>query len=141
MEAYEELECSPRGITPSNNPFGGVDFKPTEFAPFLTFKLFGAAQQAKNAAFNCKACGTHHDPSTFYGNKDLYDKWVSKLANKFEEDLDTFKTEHSCMVLIFSLIDSLANDLLKACYSSMENPFKNITAMIATLIAIYYDDN
>jgi hypothetical protein len=45
------------------------------------------------------------------------------------------------MVLVFSLTDGPANDLLEARYSSTENPFKNTTEMIATLAAVYHDDN
>src|SRR3981081_4223239 len=143
LEAREEPETQrpTRGITPSNSAFGGVDFKPTGFAALPAFKPFGADQDAKNAAFDRKARESRRDPGTFQGNKDLFDKWVIKLADKCEEDLDTFKTERSRMALVFSLTDGPANDLLEARYSSTENPFKNTPEMIATLTAVYHDDN
>jgi hypothetical protein len=143
LEAREEPETQrpTRGITPSNSAFGGVDFKPTGFAALPAFKPFGADQDAKNAAFDRKARESRRDPGTFQGNKDLFDKWVIKLADKCKEDLDTFKTERSRMALVFSLTDGPANDLLEARYSSTEIPFKNTSEMIATLSAVYYDDN
>jgi elongation factor P--beta-lysine ligase len=39
------------------------------------------------------------------------------------------------------LTDGPDNDLLKACYSSPENLFKNPTEMIMTLAAVYHNDN
>src|SRR4030081_600423 len=45
------------------------------------------------------------------------------------------------MALVYSLTEGLANDLLEARYSSTEIPFKNTSEMIATLSAVYYDDN
>src|SRR4030081_3202217 len=45
------------------------------------------------------------------------------------------------MALVFSLTDGPANDLLEARYSSTEILFKNTSEMIATLFAVYYDDN
>src|SRR3982074_3957737 len=88
LEARKEPERPTRGITPSNSAFGGVDFKPTGFAALLAFKPFGADQDAKNAAFDRKACESRRDPGTFQGNKDLFDKWVIKLCDKSEEELD-----------------------------------------------------
>jgi hypothetical protein len=141
MEAREEPEYSTRGITPSNNAFGGVDIEPTGFTALPAFKPFRADQKAKNAAVDRKARETRHDLGIFQSNKDLCDKWVITLAAKCEEDLDIFKTKHSRMVFVFSLTDGLANDLLEARYSSTENPFKNIAKMIASLAEVYHDDN
>jgi len=137
----DELEHSTRGITPINSAFGGTDFRPTEFAALPAFRPFGTDQKAKNAAFDRKARESRRDPGVFQGDKDLFDKWIIKLADKCEEDLETFKTERSRMALVFSLTDGQANDLLEARYSSTEIPFKNTAEMIATLSAVYHDDN
>jgi hypothetical protein len=141
LEAREEPERPTRGITPSNSAFGGVDFKPTGFAALPAFKPFGADQNAKNAAFDRKARESRRDPGVFQGDKDLFDNWIIKLADKCREDLDTFKTELSRMALVYSLTEGPANDLLQARYSSTEIPFKNTSEMIATLAAVYHDDN
>jgi hypothetical protein len=45
------------------------------------------------------------------------------------------------MLLVFSLTDGPANNLLETRYSSTENPFKNTPEMIVTLAAVYHDDN
>jgi hypothetical protein len=45
------------------------------------------------------------------------------------------------MAFVFSLTDGQANDLLEARCSSTEIPFKNTAEMIATLSAVYHDDN
>src|SRR4030081_1968733 len=45
------------------------------------------------------------------------------------------------MALVYSLTEGPANDLLQARYSSTEIPFKNTSEMIATLSAVYHDDN
>ena len=140
-DAREEPQRSTRGVTPANSAFGGTDFQPTGFAALPAFKPFGTNQKAKNAAFDRKARESRRDPGVFHGNKDLFDKWIIKIADKCEEDLETFKTECSRMALVFSLTDGQANDLLEARYSSTVIPFKNTAEMIATLSAVYYDDN
>ena len=45
------------------------------------------------------------------------------------------------MALVYALTEGPANDILQACYSSTEIPFKNTSEMIATLSAVYHDDN
>jgi len=139
--AYNEREHSTRGITPINSAFGGADFRPVGFAAHPAFRPFGADQHAKNADFDRKARESRRDPGTFEGDKDLFDKWIIKLADKCEEDMETFKTERSRMALVFSLTDGPANDLLEARYSSSEIPFKNAAEMVATLSAVYHDEN
>src|ERR1700716_1686192 len=141
LEAREEPERPTRGITPSNSAFGGVDFKPTGFAALPTFKPFGVDQDAKNVTFDRKARESRRDPGIFQGDKDLFDNWIIKLADKCREDLETFNTELSRMALVYSLTEGPANDLLQARYSSTEIPFKNTSEMIATLSAVYHDDN
>src|ERR1700716_3598243 len=140
LEAGEEPERPTRGITPSNNAFGGVDFKPTGLAALPTFKPFGVDQNAKNVTFDRKARESRRDPGVFQGDKDLFDNWIIKLADKCREDLETFKTELIRMALVYSLTEGPANDLLQARYSSTEIPFKNTSEMIATLSALYHDD-
>jgi hypothetical protein len=141
LEAREEPERSTRGVTPANSAFGGSDFKPVGFAALLAFKPFGDNQKAKNAAYDRKARETRRDPGIFEGDKDLFDDWIIKLADKCEEDLETFKTERSRMALVYSLTNGQATKLLKARYSSSEIPFKNTAEMIATLSAVFHDDN
>src|ERR1700716_3250385 len=102
LEAREEPERPTRGITPSNSAFGGVDFKPTGFAALPAFKPFGADQEANNALFDRKARESRRDPGVFQGDKDLFDNWIIKLADKCREDLETFKTELSRMALVYS---------------------------------------
>jgi hypothetical protein len=64
LEARVKPEHSTKGLTLSNNAFGGPDFKPIRFADLPKFKPFGADQTAKNAAFDCKVRKSYHDPGT-----------------------------------------------------------------------------
>src|ERR1700716_1020994 len=45
------------------------------------------------------------------------------------------------MALVYSLTEGPANNLLQARYSSTEILFKNTSEMIATLSAVYHNDN
>ena len=57
------------------------------------------------------------------------------------EDADTFKTERSRMAVLNALTEGTANDLLEGRYNSTEMPFRNAAEMVATLSAVYHDDN
>ena len=87
----EEPQRSIRDISLMNSAFGGTDFQPTGFAALSTFKPFRTNQKAKNAAFDRKARESRRDPGVFDGNQDLFDKWIIKIADKCEEDLETFR--------------------------------------------------
>ena len=75
----------------------------------------------------------------FEGDKDKFDDWIVKVADKFDEDNETFKKERSCMALLNSLVDGNAKGLLAGRYQSTEMPFRNVAEMVATLSAVYYD--
>lgn len=130
-----------RGITPANSAFGGDDFKPTGFAAWPVFTPYGNDQTAINPHYDKKARKAGVDPCVFSGNKEDFDKWIIKVADKFDEDNETFRKERSRMAIINSLTQGNANDLLEARYRSTEIPFKSAAEMIATLSAIYHDDN
>lgn len=45
------------------------------------------------------------------------------------------------MVIVFSYLEDKPASLLKAQYGSIEIPFKNTAEIIATFLAVYYNDN
>jgi len=63
------------------------------------------------------------------------------VADKFDKDAPTFKTERSWMAVLNSLTEGPPNDLLEDCYSLVEVPFKNAAEMVATLLAVYHNSN
>ncbi|CAJ2510964.1 Uu.00g065890.m01.CDS01 [Anthostomella pinea] len=132
--------CS-REITPANSAFGSTDFKPTGFAALPEFTPFGQDQDARNPHYDKKARESRREPGMFAGEKDLFDKWIIKLADKCEKDEKTFKKERSHMALIFNMTGGPANDLLESRYQSVLMPFQNTAKMVATLSAVYHDAN
>jgi hypothetical protein len=130
-----------RGVTPFASAFGGTEFKPTGFAALPHFKPYGKDQNAVNPDYDKKAKRSGIDPGVFTGNKAEFDKWVIKVHDKFDDDCETFRKERSRMAVINSLTQGLANDLIEARYQSTEIPFSSAAEMIATLSAVYHDDN
>ena len=136
-----DLDRRSRAVTPANSAFGGDNFIPTGLAALPAFKPYGNDQNARNPDYDKKARESRRDPGTFEGDKEMFDKWIIKLADKCDEDEETFKKERSRMALVFNLTKGQPNDLLESRYSSVIMPFKNTAEMIATLSAVYYDDN
>ena len=130
-----------RGVTPAQSAFGGENFTPTGFAAKPAFKPYGRDQEAKNPSYDQKAKKMGVDPGVFEGDKKKFDKWIVKVADKFMEDNETFKTERSRMAVLNALTEGTANDLLEGRYNSTEMPFRNAAEMVATLSAVYHDDN
>jgi hypothetical protein len=141
LEAVNDPRSRSRGVTPEESAFGGANFKPTSFAALKAFKPYGRDQDAKNPSYDRKARCSGVNPGIFSGDKEAYDSWVIKLADKFDEDDETFKKERSRMALINSLTEGNANSLLEARYRSDEIPFSSAAEMIATLSAVYHDEN
>ena len=130
-----------RGITPDQSAFGGANFQPTGFAAKKVFRPYGIDQDAKNPNYDPKAKRSGVDPGVFKGDKEVFDKWVTKLADKFDDDDNTFKKERSRMAVVNAITEGSANDLLEGRYRSEEMPFRNAAEMIATLEAVYHDNN
>lgn len=130
-----------RGITPFNSAFGGDKFEPSGIAAHPAFRPYGEDQKAANPLYNPKAKKQGVCPGTFSGDKTLFDKWIIKIADKLEEDDETFKRERSRMAVLNSFLEGSPSDLVEARYRSIENPFLNVAEMVATLAAVYHDDN
>ena len=95
-----------------------------------------------NPTYNRKARKTGIDPGKFNGKKEEFNTWVTKLADNFIKDVETFKNERNKMAVINANTESLANNLLRARYDPIsENPFKNAYKIIDTLAAVYFDNN
>jgi len=124
-----------------NSAFGGADFKPTGFAALPAFAPYGKNQHAANPSYDRNARKTGVDPGILLGDKEEFDKWIVKVADKVDEDNDTFRKERSRMALLNSLTQGDTNDLLEGRYRSMEMPSKNVAEMVATLAAFYHDNN
>jgi hypothetical protein len=130
-----------RAITPANSAFGGTNFQPSGFAALAAFVPYGEDQNAANPKYDKKARPSGVNPGVFKGDKEEFDKWVIKLADKLEEDNETYKRERSRMALVNSLTEGNANNLLEGRYQSAEMPFRSVAEMVATLAAVYHDDN
>lgn len=130
-----------RSVTPAHSAFGGTDFQPTGFAALPAFKPYGKDQRAANPAYDSKAKKAGIDPGKFRGDKLEFDEWIIKVADKLEEDDTTFRRERTRMALVNSWVEGNAHDLIEARYRSTENPFLSVSEMVATLTAVYHDDN
>jgi hypothetical protein len=127
--------------SPNESAFGGTSFQPLGQAALPGFKPYGADQTARNPAYSEKARESRSDPGTFTGNKDQFDKWVVKLEGKLRRDNKTYEIERDRMDVVFNLLDESPAELVEARYSSTEIPFSSTAEIIATLAAVYHDDN
>jgi hypothetical protein len=130
-----------REPTPTTSAFGGIKFRPTGIAARLEFRPYGASSLTKNPAYDKKARTTATDPGKFDGNRDEFDQWVIRVADKFAEDDETFKTERSRMALIYNLVMDPANKLIRTRYESVTNPYSSAAEMIQVLATAYYNQN
>jgi len=144
VAALQEQLRGSRGTTPAQSVFGGSAFAPSgpaalpAFAPYIP----DGGCEAANPHYDRKARKTGIEPGKFDGKKEEFDTWVTKLSDNFTEDADTFKNERSRMAVINANTEGPANDLLRARYDPLsKNPFKNACEMVATLAAVYFDNN
>ena len=133
--------ASQREATPDNSAFGSANFEPVGLAARKAFKPYGEDQAAKNPAYDRKAKATARDPSKFSGNKNEFDYWITRLADKFMKDDETFKTERSRMALINGLVTGAANNLIRSQYESETHPYCNAAEMVQVLATIYHNVN
>lgn len=130
-----------RGVTSDNCAFESEKFVPTGLAAYPAFTPYGSDQKAPNKDYDRTAKATGVDPGKFNGDKHEFDKWVTRLADKLEEDNETFKTERSRMVLLFSLLVGTPQDLVYSRYKSTVSPFSSAAEMVQALSTVYHDDN
>ena len=130
-----------RESTPVDSAFGGTKFAASGVAAKAAFAPYGDNQNAVNPRYSRKAKPTSIDPGTFEGNKDEFDGWIVKLADKFEEDNETFKKERSRMALINNLVSGAPQRLLRTRYESETNPYSSAAEMVQVLSTVYRNVN
>lgn len=130
-----------REPTPNNSAFGGERFTPIGIAARPSFAPFGSSQADKNPNYDNKARTRAQDPGVFDGTKGTFEAWIIKIADKLDEDLETFRTERSRMALLFAKTTGAANDMLQDRYQSAEEPFSGVAEMVQTLATTYVDHN
>ena len=89
-----EPERRIRESSVTTSAFGGTNFQPTGMAAWEAFREFDGERGA-NPQYRDKARARASDPGIFSGDKKEFDNWLRKLADKFEEDVETFRTEKS----------------------------------------------
>lgn len=135
------MTAATREVTPANSAFGGTAFEPTGHAAHVAFTPFGEDALARNKDYDKTTKKSGVTPFAFEGNTETFDDWVLSVADKMMEDHETFKTERSRMVIVYNCTTGLAKEMLSTRYGSALNPFKNVAEMIATLGAVYHDNN
>ena len=131
----------PREATPDVSAFGGKAFTPTGIAARVAFKPYGKDQNAANPDYDRKAKPTATDPGKFGGDKNEFDSWVARLADKFKIDNDTFKNEYARMALVHGLTTDRANKMIKTRYLSETNSYSCVAEMIQVLATAYHNSN
>jgi hypothetical protein len=127
-----------RASTPADSAFGGTAYKPTGMAAKPAFTAF---PDGKNNKYNDKSKARGKDPTPFEGDTEAFDLFVYSVADKFEEDETTFRTEKSRMAYLMNLLVGRARTTLATRYMSDDNPFSGVAEMIQTLEAAYHDKN
>ena len=120
--------------------FGGEAFKAKGMAAKTAFIKYTGADGA-NPEYSDKAKTRAENPGKFSGNKREFNTWVTKLADKFEEDTTTFRNEKSRMRFLLSCLEGTALESVETRYSSQTRPFSCLAEMIQALEAAYYDPN
>lgn len=145
LQALEDLvarmQGNNRGVTPINSAFGGKAFKPTGQAALKAFEPYGSDQNEDNPQFDKTARKSGLKPDEFRGDKETFDDWIIAVADMMTDDNPTYRTERSRMAALFNLVKDNARGLIRSRYQSVERPFSGVAEMIATLAAVYHDDN
>jgi hypothetical protein len=77
--------------------FGGTNFRPVGMAAWVAFLPVSTPVDAHNPAYKDRAKTRGEHPGMFKGDKTKFDNWLRKLADKFEEDVTTFRSGKSRM--------------------------------------------
>lgn len=135
-----EPNRSQRGVTPMDSAFGGT-FKPTGFAALPAFKPYGKDQNSDNEKYDPKARESRFDPGIFSGNKDEFDLWITRIADKCRKDARTFAIERDRMVVVNTHLAGNAARLVQARFISTTMPYTSTAEMVAVLASVYHNDN
>jgi len=129
-----------RRSTTVDSAFGGMTFTAKGMAALPAFRTFTGVDGA-NPRYDRKEKARANDPPKFRGDKALFDNWVHKVADKFEEDEPIFRTERSRMRYLMSLLEGAAEKSVEARHQSTTRPFSCLAEMIQVLAAAYHDPN
>jgi hypothetical protein len=139
-EEAERDERRTRQSTPAESAFGGTKFRPTGMAAWPQFTPF-AGNEGKNPGYDDRAKARAKDPPAFEGKEDDFDQFVQDVADKFEEDENTFRAEKSRMAYLMGCLAGGARETLGTRYRSRERPYAGVAEMIQALEAAYHDPN
>ena len=118
--------------------FGGTVCKPTtEMASWESFQPISTPINAPNPHYKDSARALLKSPGIFRGHKDALRSWLIKLADKFDEDINTFRTEKSRMMYLMSYLQEDAETYIRMRYRSNERPFSGVAEMVQTLETHY----
>jgi hypothetical protein len=120
--------------------FGGR-FKATGVAALPSFEPLRGDSKGLNPQYSDKAKARGENPGKFNGDEKEFDHWVQKLADKFEEDASTFRSERSRMVYMMTQLEGDAQKVVEARYRSTEDPFSCVAEMVQVLETTYHDPN
>lgn len=130
-----------RTTTPTESAFGGTEFRPTGIAALPAFTPFNGNGKGPNPEYSDKSRARAENPGKFSGDEKEFDNWVQKLADKFEEDVSTFRNEKSRMIYMMTQLEGDAQKAVEVRYRSTEDPFSCVAEMVQVLEAPYHYPN
>jgi hypothetical protein len=139
MTPSDQPQDPDREVTPAESAFGGTAFRPSGLATRPEFAKIELDENGQNRAYNDKARSRAKDPFVFEGKPDTFERWVVAVANKFEDDLPTFRTERSRMNYLMNLVTGDPAEALRIRHASVTTPFTSVAEMIQVLETAYYD--
>lgn len=110
-------------------------------AALSAFTPFNGDGKGPNPEYSDKSKARAENPGKFSGDEKEFDNWVQKLADKFEEDVSTFRNEKSRMIYIITQLEGDAQKAVEVRYRSAEDPFSCVAEMVQVLEAPYHDPN
>ena len=121
--------------------FGGTSFRPSGMAAWPAFLPVSTPVDDPNPKYKEEARSRGEHPGKFEGDKNVFDNWLRKLADKLDEDVTTFRSERSRMRYVMSQLGGHAEKSIETRYQSVERPFSGVAEMIQALETAHYDPN
>jgi len=118
----------------------GTGFKPKNMAAWPAFAPY-EGENGKNPNYSANEKKRAEAPPKFGGKKNEFNSWLTKLADKFEEDDCTFRTEKSRMRYLRGLLEDKAEESIETRYTSTTRPYGNVAEMVQALESSFHDPN
>jgi hypothetical protein len=111
------------------NAFNKTYFKATDITTKTIFRTF-EEENDMNSVYDRKEKSRISDPEKFDNNRQNFNSWITKLADKFDENVITFKTEKSRIRYLMNNIIGKTKKSIEIRYQLKVRLFSYLAEMI-----------